>query len=68
MYQLETMTRLGLVERPPVVELRRMGTPAYGSCGGCGATLEADEEYLYDNGFLMCEGCLDVEYPEGPED
>lgn len=57
------MARRGIIERPPVVELRIMGNSPYGSCGACGDKLKSGEEYLYDEGHLMCEACLDVEYP-----
>ena len=56
--------RSGLQERPPTTELRVMPDPPHGRCGGCGDTLVAGEEYLYDEGHLTCEGCLDVDYPE----
>jgi hypothetical protein len=62
------MKRIGLKEKPPVIELQTMDDPPHGRCSGCGDGLEAGQEYLYDHGFLVCEGCLDVDYPEMVDD
>ena len=56
--------RRGLIEEPPVVELRVMPQfPCHGWCGQCHYSFEAGDEYLYDHGHLICEECLDVDYP-----
>ena len=57
----EAHARRGIPWEPPVRELRCDGEA---NCSGCGRHIRDGELWYWDNGFVHCQVCLDIEFPD----